>query len=57
MVEELYRKNERLLEIFFSHPDSKTGLVEAVFRISKQACAGIYQYKDEIHSHLQLSTR
>jgi hypothetical protein len=31
MVEELYRKNERLLEIFFSHPDSKTGLVEAVF--------------------------
>jgi len=31
MVEALYRKNERLLEIFFSHPDSKTGLVEAVF--------------------------
>ena len=31
MVEELYRKNERLLEIFFFHPQSKTGLVEAVF--------------------------
>jgi hypothetical protein len=31
MVEELYRKNEILLEIFFSHPESKTGLVEAIF--------------------------
>lgn len=31
MVEELYRKDEMLLEIFFSHPESKTGLVEAVF--------------------------
>jgi hypothetical protein len=31
MVEELYRGRETLLEIFFSHPESKTGLVEAVF--------------------------
>ena len=31
MVEELYRKNEMLLKIFFSHPESKTGLVEAIF--------------------------
>ncbi|HET7062521.1 MAG TPA: hypothetical protein VFI43_10125 [Nitrosospira sp.] len=33
MVEELYRNNEVLLEIFFSHPESKTGLVEAVFEL------------------------
>lgn len=31
MVEELYKKNEMLLKIFFSHPEAKTGLVEAIF--------------------------
>lgn len=31
MVERLYANNEILLEIFFSHPKSRTGLVEAVF--------------------------
>lgn len=31
MVEELYTNNETFLEIFFSHPKSKTGLVEAIF--------------------------
>ncbi|HVW63838.1 MAG TPA: hypothetical protein VHB01_02400 [Nitrosospira sp.] len=37
MVEELYRSRETLLEIFFSHPESKTGLVEAVFEFETGA--------------------
>lgn len=37
MVEELYRSRETLLEIFFSHPESKTGLVEAVFELETGA--------------------
>lgn len=37
MVEELYRKNERLVEVFFSHPESRTGLVEAVFEFETGA--------------------
>lgn len=37
MVEELYTNNEILLEIFFSHPKSKTGLVEAVFEFETGA--------------------
>jgi hypothetical protein len=31
MVEQLYANEEVLLEVFFSHPESKTGMVEAVF--------------------------
>lgn len=31
MVEEVYAHNEMLVEIFFSHPKTKTGLIEAVF--------------------------
>lgn len=31
LVEEVYTRNEMLLEIFFSHPKAKTGFVEAVF--------------------------
>jgi hypothetical protein len=37
MMEELYRGKETLLEVFFSHPDSKTGLVEAVFELGTGA--------------------
>jgi hypothetical protein len=37
MVEELYRGKETLLEVFFSHPDAKTGLVEAVFELGTGA--------------------
>jgi hypothetical protein len=37
MVEELYRNKEMLLEVFFSHPDSRTGLVEAVFEFETGA--------------------
>jgi hypothetical protein len=31
MIEQLYANEEVLLEVFFSHPESKTGMVEAVF--------------------------
>ncbi|MBN9125528.1 MAG: hypothetical protein BGO99_07615 [Nitrosospira sp. 56-18] len=37
MVEELYRSGKTLLEIFFSHPESKTGLVEAIFEFETGA--------------------
>lgn len=37
MVEELYTNNEILLEIFFSHPKSRTGLMEAVFEFETGA--------------------
>lgn len=37
MVEELYANNEILLEVFFSHPKSRTGLVEAVFEFETGA--------------------
>ena len=31
LVEEVYIRDEMLLEVFFSHPDAKTGFAEAVF--------------------------
>jgi hypothetical protein len=31
MVEEVYTKKEKLLEVFFSHPKTRTGFAEAVF--------------------------
>jgi hypothetical protein len=31
LTEEVYTNNEKLLEIFFSHPKTKTGFAEAVF--------------------------
>jgi hypothetical protein len=37
LVEEVYTRNEKLLEIFFSHPKAKTGFVEAIFEYQSGA--------------------